>query len=76
MTKQLVALDQIEGVQKVTFGKNISIEKGQGNNYALRATFDSREIIQKYAVHPEHLKVVAVLKEIFDGTPTVVDWEY
>ncbi|KAG2387752.1 hypothetical protein C9374_001346 [Naegleria lovaniensis] len=67
---------KIEGVQTLTFGRNITPERAQGYNYALRATFDSKEIIQKYAIHPEHVKVATKLKELFEAPPICLDWEY
>jgi len=77
LAQQIAQLsEKIEGVQKVVFGRNISPERAQGYTHALRATFDSRDIIQKYAIHPEHVKVATQLKSFAEAPAMCLDWEH
>jgi len=41
---------------------------------SLISTFDTKEGLQEYAVHPEHLEVVAFIKEV-TAQSKVVDYE-
>ncbi|KAL9649016.1 hypothetical protein ABK040_008394 [Willaertia magna] len=72
--EQLV--NKIDGVLSIVFGRNISPERSQGYTHALRATFQSKEIIKIYAEHPEHVKVATQLKSLAEAPAICLDWEH
>jgi len=61
---QIMALEVAENV----------IPGGDAYDLALHALFESREMLEEYAVHPEHQKLVAVLRKIRSDR-AVVDYE-
>ena len=46
-----------------------------GMDYALYSEFESRELLESYAVHPLHLKVVDFIKEVRESR-ACVDYEF
>ncbi|MDY0120326.1 MAG: Dabb family protein [Sulfurimonas sp.] len=65
-------VDLIPELQKMEVGVNFN-ESERAFDLSLYSTFDSKEDLGVYAVHPEHLKVVALIKELTE-TSKVVDY--
>ena len=62
---------KINQIEKFEVGINF-VEGGY--DLVLYSTFSSKESLNDYAVHPEHLKVVAFIKEVITDR-VVVDYE-
>jgi hypothetical protein len=64
---------KIPGLQKIEVG--ISFQSNNGAwDLALYSEFESKEALQEYQVHPEHLKCVGFLRNVRDQR-AVVDYE-
>ena len=72
-------LEALQGVVPTLNGSKISLnsEKATPANYelVLETEFDDMEGLSAYAVHPEHLKVVAFIKSVITAR-ACVDYEY
>ena len=53
----------IDELKTMEVGINFT-EADRAMDLALYSTFESQEDLQAYAIHPEHLKVVALIKEV------------
>ncbi len=69
--EQLV--DLVPGLQHMKVGMNFADEE-RAMDMVLISSFESREDLDFYATHPEHLKVIEFIKTIADYTK-VVDFE-
>jgi hypothetical protein len=65
-------VDLIPELQKMEVGVNFN-ESERAFDLSLYSTFTSQEDLEAYAVHPEHMKVVALIKELTE-TSKVVDY--
>jgi len=54
-------------------GLNFS-DEDRAMDLSLIATFDSKEDLKEYAIHPEHLKVIEKIKKVAEYSK-VVDYE-
>lgn len=71
--ERLVALETlVPSLKKMEVGINFN-ESERAFDLSLYSTFDSKEDLQAYAIHPEHLKVVDLIKEM-TLTSKVVDY--
>lgn len=62
--ERLEALETlVPSLKKMEVGVNFN-ESERALDLSLYSTFDSREDLNAYAVHPEHLKVVDLIKEM------------
>ena len=66
-------------VQKIDVLKSLEVgidfnQSERAFDLSLYSTFDSKEDLQTYAIHEEHLKVVALIKEVTQESK-VVDYE-
>ena len=72
-------LEALQGVVPTLKASKISLnsEKATPANYelVLETEFDDMEGLSEYAVHPEHLKVVAFIKGVITAR-ACVDYEY
>ncbi len=66
-------IDLVPGLQHMKVGLNFSDEE-RAMDMVLISSFNSREDLDFYAKHPEHLKVIAFIKTIAEYTK-VVDFE-
>lgn len=72
---QLRALEHIvEGVKSFHVGKDVT-GKSQGYDIALFAVFESKEALDKYYPHPQHVALVNELRSGFTDNWIVVDYE-
>jgi hypothetical protein len=58
-----------------SIGKNFS-ERSQGYTHGLFARFQTRDDLQAYLKHPEHLSAVEKLDAFQEGERVVVDYEF
>jgi len=65
--------DTVPGVVDLSVGENFS-ERSGGYTHGLFVRFDSREDLQEYLRHPDHLSVVEKLDAL--TTRIVVDYEF
>ena len=65
--------DTVLGVVDLTVGENFS-ERSGGYTHGIFVRFESREDLQGYMKHPDHLAVVEKLDAL--TTRIVVDYEY
>jgi hypothetical protein len=65
--------DSVPGVVDLTVGENFS-ERSGGYTHGLFVRFESREDLQKYMEHPDHLAVVEKLDRL--TTRIVADYEF
>lgn len=65
-------VDLIPELEKMEVGVNFN-ESERAYDLSLYSTFASQEDLGAYAVHPEHMKVVALIKELTE-TSKVVDY--
>lgn len=74
MIRQLYALkDKIPVITEIEAGRNF--KEGTGAfDVALYSSFNSKEDLEKYAKHPEHLKVVEYIRSVVEQR-AVVDYE-
>lgn len=62
--KRLEALvDLVPTLQSMEVGVNFT-ESERAFDLSLYSTFDSKEALNEYAIHPEHLKVVEFIKSV------------
>lgn len=74
LKKKLLDLNySIEELQHLEFGCNFN-ESPASYDAALYSTFTSRENLQAYQVHPEHIKVKEYISEVTSNR-AVVDYE-
>ncbi len=66
-------LGSVPTLQSIDVGINFA-EEERAMDMSIVTTFSSKEALEAYAVHPEHLKVVAFIKEVCEYTK-VVDYE-
>jgi hypothetical protein len=74
-TKQMLEnlLGAIPTLKSLDVGVNFSTEE-RAMDMSLVTLFETKEGLETYANHPEHLKVVAFIKEVVEYTK-VVDYE-
>ena len=65
--------DSVPGVVDLTVGENFS-ERSGGYTHGLFVRFESREDLQRYMEHPDHLAVVEKLDRL--TTRIVADYEF
>jgi hypothetical protein len=65
--------DTVPGVVDLTVGENFS-ERSGGYTHGLFARFETREDLQRYMKHPDHLAVVEKLDRL--TTRIVADYEF
>ena len=65
--------DTVSTLRSMEVGENFAQEK-RAMDVSIITTFDDREGLEAYAVHPEHLKVVAFIKQVVEYSK-VVDYE-
>jgi hypothetical protein len=65
--------DSVPGVVDLTVGENFSGRSG-GYTHGLFVRFESREDLQRYMEHPDHLAVVEKLDRL--TTRIVADYEF
>lgn len=61
---------QIEEIREFRFGADV-IRSERSYDLGLVSSFDDREALQRYQVHPEHQKVVAIVKAITSSVVAV-----
>ena len=66
-------IDLVPGLQNIKVGINFA-EEERAMDMVLISHFESREDLDFYATHPEHLKVIAYIKSIAEYSK-VVDFE-
>ena len=66
-------VDLIEPLNTMEVGLNFK-DSDRAMDMVLVSTFDTKEGLEEYAVHPEHLKVVELIKQLGEYTK-VVDYE-
>jgi len=66
-------IDLVPGLQHIKTGRNFAQEE-RAMDLVLISSFNSREDLDFYATHPEHLKVIEYIKTIAEYTK-VVDFE-
>jgi hypothetical protein len=72
--KMLEALvDRIEPLKSMEVGIDFNGSE-RAMDLSLISTFDSKEGLKEYAVHPAHLEVVSFIKEVTEASK-VVDYE-
>ena len=72
-TALLNLLNTIEPLQSMEVGSNCN--PNEKFDIALSTTFNNMDDLQLYAVHPEHLKVVTLIREVAESR-SCVDYEY
>ena len=65
-------VDLIPELQKMEVGVNFN-DSERAFDLSIYSTFTSKEDLDTYAIHPEHVKVVALIKELTE-TSKVVDY--
>ena len=65
--------DSVPGVVDLTVGENFS-ERSGGYTHGLFVRFETREDLQRYMKHPDHLAVVEKLDRLI--TRIVADYEF
>ena len=65
--------DTVPGVVDLTVGENFS-ERSGGYTHGIFVRFESREDLQGYLKHPDHIAVVQKLDDL--TTRIVVDYEF
>ena len=63
----------IADIREFRFGKDV-FRSERSFDFGLVSSFESRDALQRYQVHPEHQKVVAHVKDIAENV-VVVDFE-
>jgi hypothetical protein len=66
-------VEKIEPLQTMEVGIDFNGSE-RAYDLSLYSTFESKEGLQTYAVHPAHLEVVAFIKEVTEASK-VVDYE-
>jgi Stress responsive A/B Barrel Domain len=67
--------DKIPNFIDFSIGKNFS-ERSQGYTHGLFARSQTRDDLQAYLKHPEHLSAVEKLDALQEGERVVVDYEF
>jgi len=65
---------QISEIKKYEVGINVS-DSNSASDLALVGEFDSKDDLEAYKTHPEHLKVIDIISSI-KGRTAVVDYEF
>ncbi len=63
-------ISKIDELNSLEVGINFD-QAPRAMDLALHTTFDTKEDIETYATHPEHLKVVEVIKEVTEFSKVV-----
>lgn len=64
VTKRLNALEGlISELEKMEVGQNFTVSQ-RAFDLSIYSTFDTKEDLASYAIHPEHLKVVELIKSV------------
>ncbi len=73
-TKEMLEalVDKIESLKKMEVGVNF-VPSERAFDMSLYSTFDDEDALNRYRVHPEHLKVLNFIKEV-TTTSKVVDY--
>jgi hypothetical protein len=72
--KRLLSLQEsVPTLQNIEVGENFANEE-RAMDLSIITTFKDKEALEAYAIHPEHLKVVAFIKEVVTYSK-VVDYE-
>jgi len=66
--------ERIEEIRGFVFGRDV-IRSERSYDFALVSTFDDLAALDRYQVHPEHQKVVALVKEAAESV-VAVDFEF
>jgi hypothetical protein len=66
---------KIPNLLDFSIGRNFS-ERSQGCTHGLFARFQTRDDLQAYLKHPEHLSAVEKLEALQEGERIVVDYEF
>jgi len=67
MEKGLKALpDVISEIKSYEFGLDV-VRSERSYNFGLVADFDDLEALRRYQIHPDHLKVLEIIKELCDS---------
>jgi hypothetical protein len=72
-TMLLAMKENIPQIMALEVAENV-VPGAEAYDMALHALFESRETLEEYIVHPEHQKVVAVLRKVRSDR-AVVDYE-
>jgi len=57
LAKGLLSLTSVPGVKAISAGRNFT-DRGKGFTFGLRVTLESKEALEVYRVHPDHLRVI------------------
>ena len=72
--EMLVALEHtVPSLKSIEVGENFCSE-GRAMDLSIITYFDTKEDLQEYAVHPEHMKVIEFIKQVVEYSK-VVDYE-
>ncbi|MBC8237791.1 MAG: Dabb family protein [Helicobacteraceae bacterium] len=63
-------LEKIDVLKSMEVGVNFT-DSERAFDLSLYSTFETKEDLQAYAIHPEHLKVVALIKSVTSETKVV-----
>lgn len=66
-------LDTVESLKKMEVGINIS-KKPSAYDLVLTADFDSEEGLEAYRNHPDHVRILDVMKETVNQVSAVDYW--
>jgi len=66
-------VEKIDELKSIEVGVNFA-DEARAFDISLYSTFDSKEDLKAYAIHPEHLKVVEIIKSVATESK-VVDYE-
>ena len=66
--------DVIEDIRSFVFGRDV-IRSERSYDFGLVSTFDDLEALDRYQVHPEHQKVVALVRAVAESV-VAVDFEF
>ncbi|MDH3974338.1 MAG: Dabb family protein [Deltaproteobacteria bacterium] len=66
--------DKIEVVRELIVGRDIG-NKPNSCHIALDSTFETFDDVEAYAVHPDHMEVVKMVKEVCESS-LKVDYEF
>jgi len=65
--------ESIEDIRSFVFGRDV-IRSERSYDFGLVSTFDDLEALDRYQVHPEHQKVVTLVKAVAESV-VAVDFE-
>jgi len=63
-------LEKIDVLKSMEVGVNFT-DSDRAYDLSLYSTFETKEDLQAYAIHPEHLKVVALIKNVTSESKVV-----